>query len=454
MVKKVLKKMINKIKNEELISRILKAIVFGAGGAVISKGLLMIFNIVMARILTEQDYGAYSLINNTVQTFIVFAGAGIGVTLTRYVALYKNKNKDIAGIVIGTLLFINIIISLIVALIVFIFSDKIATILNNGTNITNLLRITSVTIFLTSVVSIMQGILQGFEEYKKNAIIQIISNIINLLIGMVIAKLYGLVGAVFSLLILQVIMFIFMQISLYKILKSSKIRIKYKIIEEVKDAVIKVTIPSFLATIFVIPLMWFTNFFFSSKMGLEEFGAFSVCVQWFNIINYIPQQFGQLKPIYTQLYDNGNLRELKRYLNKIIIMVIAFSTVCTLIFVLARRLILSSYGDFYTHFGLSFTIMMFATILFAVQSQYGSVFQAIGKSWICFILNLVWAISYIIIFFILYDKGTIGYAYTYLISYAIYAIISSIVFYNILKNKRKEVCNIEEENNKIDNMVV
>ena len=453
-MKELLKKIITKVKNEELLSRVIKAIGFGAGGAVISKGLLMLFNIVVARILSEQEYGAYSLINNTVQTFIVFAGAGIGVTLTRYAALYRRKNKKIAGTIIGTLLLINTIISFIISFIVFIFSDKIVVLLNSDINITNLLKITSATIFFTSVVSILQGLLQGFEEYKRNAIIQIASNVFNILIGTIVAKLFGIVGAVTSLLILQIIMFVIMQLNLHIILKNNKIKLKYKIIEEVKEAIIKITIPSFLASIFVIPLMWFTNFFFSSKIGLEEFAAFSVCVQWFNIINYIPQQFGQLKPIYTQLYDDNNFKELKKYLNKIIILTVSFSVLCTLLFILARTVILSSYGEFYTNFRLPFSIMMFTTILFAIQSQYGSVFQAIGKSWICFALNCIWAISYIILFFTLYNKGIIGYAYTYFVSYAIYAIISSIVFYITLKNREKEVSNVEKINNKNNNMVV
>ena len=453
-MKKFLKKTITKVKNEELLSRVIKAIGFGAGGAIISKGLLMLFNIIVARILSEQEYGAYSLINNTVQTFIVFAGAGIGVTLTRYAALYRRKNKKIAGTIIGTLLLINTIISFIISIIVFIFSDKIAVLLNSDINITNLLRITSATIFFTSVVSILQGLLQGFEEYKRNAIIQIVSNVFNLLIGTIVAKLFGIVGAVTSLLILQIIMFVIMQFNLHIILKNNKIKLKYKMIEEVKEAIIKITIPSFLASIFVIPLMWFTNFFFSSKIGLEEFAAFSVCVQWFNIINYIPQQFGQLKPIYTQLYDDNNFKELKKYLNKIIILTVSFSVLCTLLFILARTVILSSYGEFYANFRLPFSIMMFTTILFAIQSQYGSVFQAIGKSWICFALNCIWAISYIILFFTLYNKGIIGYAYTYFVSYAIYAIISSTVFYITLKNREKEVSNVEKINNKNNNMVV
>ncbi len=447
-----MKKLISKIFNNEIAVRISKAILFGAGGAVISKGLLMLFNIIIARILTEQDYGAYSLINNTVQTFIVFAGAGIGVTLTRYVALYRDKNKEMAGVIIGTLLFINVIISLIVALIVFIFAGNIANILNSDIDITYLLRITAFTIFFTSVVSIMQGTLQGFEEYKKIAIIQIIANLINFFIGALTAKLFGITGAVCALLILQIIMLVIMLAVFTKILKKDGISLKYHFIKEIKEALLKVTIPSFLASIFVIPLMWFTNFYFSSKIGLEEFAAFSVCIQWFNIINYIPQQFGQLKPIYTQLYDKNDFKEMKRYLHKIIMFSITFSVVCSIVFIFARNVILGSYGEYYKQFGTSFIVMIITTIVFAVQSQYGSVFQAIGKSWLCFLLNTIWAIAYISIFFFTYKKGAVGYAYTYLISYIIYSISSSIAFYYVIKKKQKEMRNSEEIDCKDSNM--
>ena len=182
--------------------------------------------------------------------------------------------------------------------------------------------------------------------------------------------------------------------------------------------------------------MWVTNFYFSSNVGLEEFAVFSVCLQWFNIVNYIPQQLGQLKPIYTQLYDEGKYKELKKYNGKIIIITVLFSTICAIVLFFAKNIILKSYGDYYLLCSKAFVIMLVTTIIFSIQSQYGSIFQAIGKSWLCFILNIVWSIAYLITFFIFYKMGAIGYAYTYLISYFIYATVSSIAFYIIMKNKR------------------
>ena len=426
-------KKIKSILNDKSSKRVIDAILYGAGGAILSKIFLTLFNMVLARYLTEKDYGAYSLINNTVQTFIVFAGAGMGVTVTRYVALYKEKNKNLLGIMLGTLTLINVLISFVVSVLVFVFSNKISILLNSEIDITYLLKITSLTIFVTSIVLTLQGVLQGFEEYKKNAIIQTVSNILNFVIGIIISKKFGLVGAICSLLAMQLILLILTVISIIKIIKRKNVKLKYSFVKEVKEAILKVAIPSFLASILVLPLMWFTNFYFSSKIGLEEFGAFSICVQWFNIINYIPQQFGQLKPIYTQLYDEEKFEEVKKYLRKIIIFTIGFSTICSLIFILGRTLILSRYGEYYLGASKTFVVMMITTIMFAIQSQYGSVFQEIGKSWICFILNGIWGITFVIAFLLLYKNGIIGYAYTYLISYSVYSLISSIVFKIILK---------------------
>ncbi len=431
------------IENNAILKRIMNGIIMGVGGAVISKVLLTLFNIILARVLTVEAYGAYSLINNTVQTFTIFAGAGIGVTLTRYVALYREKDNKLAGVLIGTLLLINVLTSMLISILVFIFADKIALMLNSKIQIENLIRITAFTIFFTAIVSILQGTLQGFESYRQIAKTQIISNLFNIILGILMAKLFGIIGSIYSLLILQLIMLIFMVYDLFKNMKKYEIYIKVKMNSTIKEAITKVMIPSFFATIFILPVMWITNFYFSSNIGLEEFAVFSVCLQWFNIINYIPQQLGQLKPIYTQLYNDKKYTEMRRYNNKIIIITILFTIGCTILLFFAKGIILKSYGEYYEQYTKAFTIMIISTILFAIQSQYGSVFQAIGKSWLCFALNLIWSASYIVAFFLLYHIGVVGYAYTYLISYLIYAVVSSIAFYIVINRKELKV---SEEN--------
>lgn len=429
-------KIINKIINSELKKRFFNAILFGIGGATISKGFLMLFNIIISRLLGEKQYGIYSIINNTVQTFTVFAGAGIGITLTRYVALYREKNKEMAGIIINTLLIFNIILSFILSIIVFIFSSNISNLISEDVDITLYIRITSGTILFTSIALILQSILQGFEQYRKIAFAQIISNLIMLMIGIFITRVYGILGTIISLLLLQIILMVFFVAIIRKIIKSENIQLKFKFNEIVKEAIVKVAIPAFLASIFVVPLLWVTNFIFTNKNGYEEFAAFSVCLQWFTILNYLPQQLGQVRPIYTQLYDDGKFKEMRKVINKMMLFSIGFAIIVAIILMIGSYFILKAYGEFYTNYIIPFIIMLISSIFYAMQAQYGSIFQAIGKIWMCLGLNIVWAISFITSFALLYRNGTLGYTLTYLISYGIYAIISIISFSAIMKKEK------------------
>lgn len=415
--------------------RIFMAIFFGVGGTIVSKALLMLFNVIAARLLSETKYGIYSIINNTVQTFTVFAGAGIGVTLTRYVALYRDKNKALAGIIIKTLLLFNIILSLIVAVCMFIFSVPLSHILSENLDISLYLKITSLTIFFTSFALILQSILQGFEEFKKIACYQVLSNFLMVIFGIVLTFFWGITGTVVTLMILQILMSIFFGIIIKKRVKNDEIVLKFELNDKVKEAIKIVAIPAFLASIFVVPILWITNFQFTKFNGYEEFAAFSVCLQWFTILNYLPQQLGQVKPIYTQMYDNGEIEKLKQVVKKMMKFSICFVSIVAICLVVASPILLSAYGSFYTNYKLPFIIMIISSIFFAIQSQYGSIFQAIGKIWMCLCLNVLWSVVFIFCFIFLFRLGAIGYTLSYLISYAFYSIISLICFYKIVLKK-------------------
>lgn len=436
-----MKNIFYKIKNSDLYIRITKAIIFGVGGAVFAKGITLLINIIIARIINEEEYGIYSLINNTIQTFTLFAGAGIGVTLTREIALYRENNKELAGILIKTLSAFNILMSAIISIIIFIFSNEISSLLSNEVNISYYLKITSFSVFFTSVSLIWQSILQGFEKFKSIAIIQGINNIIIFVLTIILTKTYKVTGAIISLLILQCINFITMYLISKKHITKNEIIMKLKIDKTVKNSILNYAIPAFLSGVFVLPVLWFTNITFTQQHGYEQFALFSVCLQWLTIINYIPQQLGQVRPIYTQLYAERKYIEFKKVIKRMIGISALFSILAVIVLCLGNSLILNSYGETYKSAHIPFIIMIITSIFMTIQSQFGSIYQAIGKLWTCLILNAIWAICFIFIFFILLNFGTIGYTFTYLLSYIIYAIISYVVFIYIIKKGEKHESN-------------
>lgn len=429
---------IRKKLQSDLIKRILKAITFGIGGMAIAKGILLLINMVVARLLDKQNYGAYSLINNTVQTFLLFASAGLGITLTRYVALYRDKNKDLVGILIKSLLIINIILSAIISIFIFVFSSNLSEILNIDFDISIYLKITAFVIFFASLALIWQSMLQGFEKFKSLAISQIFSHIFTLIITFIITKFFGLMGAIISLLILQIMSFITMFIAGKKIIQDSEIKLRCQFMHpEVKKAIRNFTIPAFLSSVFIMPLTWYTNVTFTRECGYEQYAAFSICIQWLTIINYLPQQLGQVKPIYTQLYDEGKIEEFKKVVYKMIQFSALFSIVISIILGILNQFILEIYGNEYKGAGIAFIIIMVTSIFMTVQTQFGAVYQAIGKVWLSFSLNAIWAIVFLLLFYTFLQYSIMGYALTYLTSYMVYGIISYIVFYRKIIRERR-----------------
>ena len=434
----MIEELVNKVKKNDIVIRIVRALFFGITGAAGAKILLMIINILIARLISNQDYGVYSLLNNTVQTFVLFAGAGIGITLTRYTAIYQNKDKNKAGYMIKTLSVVNIVLSAIVSITILVFSDYISQLLSKEINISIYIKIISITIFFSSLALLCQSVLQGFEEFKRLAKIQITCHIMALIISVIITMLWKLNGAVISMLLLQLLLFIFSINTTKRICKDKKIELKTRFDREIKYAIKNVSIPAFLSSIFVNPVIWITNFLFIKKFGYEEFAGFSICLQWMYIVNYIPQQLNQVKPIYTQLYDSGQVNTMKKTVNKLTIFSILLVIVVVSILSILKDFILRLYGEFYLAFGTTFITLLITNIFIVIQSQNFSVFQAIGEFWKCLILNGIWAGAFLISFILLYGKGSLGYATAYLISYIIYSIISCTELNRTLKKHSKE----------------
>lgn len=434
----MIEELVNKVKKNDNVIRIVRALFFGITGAAGAKILLMIINILIARLISNQDYGVYSLLNNTVQTFVLFAGAGIGITLTRYTAIYQNKDKNKAGYMIKTLSVVNIVLSAIVSITILVFSDYISQLLSKEINISIYIKIISITIFFSSLALLWQSVLQGFEEFKRVAKIQITCHIMALIISVIITMLWKLNGAVISMLLLQLLLFIFSINTTKRICKDKKIELKTRFDGEIKYAIKNVSIPAFLSSIFVNPVIWITNFLFIKKFGYEEFAGFSICLQWMYIVNYIPQQLNQVKPIYTQLYDSGQVNTMKKTVNKLTIFSILLVIIVVSILSILKDFILRLYGEFYLAFGSTFITLLITNIFIVIQSQNFSVFQAIGEFWKCLILNGIWAGAFLIAFILLYGKGSLGYATAYLISYIIYSIISCTELNRTLKKHSKE----------------
>lgn len=69
-------------------------------GSVFASALSVAVSIMVAREMGKQIYGEFGVIQSTITMFQTFAGFGLGVTATRYVAEFKTKDPGRAGRII------------------------------------------------------------------------------------------------------------------------------------------------------------------------------------------------------------------------------------------------------------------------------------------------------------------------------------------------------------------
>src|SRR5271168_1526513 len=75
-------------------------------GAVLVRGLGLLSSIIVARMLGITAFGEFMMIQNTIGLFGIFAGLGLGITATKYVAEMRETDPARCGRIIGLILIV------------------------------------------------------------------------------------------------------------------------------------------------------------------------------------------------------------------------------------------------------------------------------------------------------------------------------------------------------------
>lgn len=91
------RKYTDRIETSPLGYRLAKGAFWSLVGALTSRGLVVLSSIFVARMLGKTGFGELGIIQSTIGMFGVFAGFGLGLTSTKYIAEFRVKNPDKAG---------------------------------------------------------------------------------------------------------------------------------------------------------------------------------------------------------------------------------------------------------------------------------------------------------------------------------------------------------------------
>jgi O-antigen/teichoic acid export membrane protein len=428
-----IKQIIQKIKTSDIATRLTAGAFWSLLGNIAGKGFILFAFILVAKIIGKEPYGELGMIRSTIMMFSVFAGAGIGLTASRYIALYRNTDIQKMHEIYCLSKYVSVIMGLLIAVLLYVFAPVIAIQSLHAPHLTEEIRIGAAVLFFITLNNAQTGALLGFERFKSNAINIIISGFIQLLFLTAGAYYWGISGVIAGMGMGSFLLYFLNQYAIRPnisgaILRQTKIK---QICKNTLPVLWKFSFPAILSSILVIPALWWCKTLMVQQAGFDHMADYDVAEQWNTIILFIPFTLGSmLVPILSNTLAEGT----KSQYHKIVKINIAINVVVTSIIVLficlLASFILRRYGAGFTD-KTTFYILVLSAIPNAVCAVLGHVIASKGKMWMGFTLNFIWAIwcvGFSVLFVSKMNYGAVGLAMAVFIAYILHMLLSYLVW--------------------------
>ena len=432
------RKYLTRIIEGEISGRIARGSVWAFSGSIISKSLMLLSTIIIARLLGKTNFGQFGIIQSTISMFTLFASFGLGITATKYIAELRDSDPLQAGNIIASTNMFAGLLGFSFTVLLLIFAPFIAMKIINAPYLVGEIRVGGLILFFSAMNGAQSGALAGFEDFKSIAKINIWTTLIYLPIQALTTYCWGLTGVIIGLGIFSFVQWTFNSIILKK--TSNRLHIKIKLTKSLLDFsyLWKFSLPAVLGSAVVMPVMWYMNTIMVSKSnGFNEMAVFNAATQWQNLIMFIPLAIAQISlPLFAN--NKNNKPRLIKLIKYNVILNLTIALILAVLFTIFSGLIMGFYGNNFVEGKLALIILVFVAVLISVNYVIGQVIASLGKMWVNFLINIIWALVFIYFAILFLNKGwgAIGLSQALFLSYLSQTIATSVILVLYFKNMR------------------
>ena len=385
------------------------------------KILALVAGFICARILGKEVFGQFSILRSTINTFLVLGSTGLGLTATKYISEYLGKDNAHVVSIYKLTVKAALVLALVISVLVFIFSDTISEILLHKAELSPILKLCSVILFVTSFNIAQNGILSGFENFRAMAVNTIIGSTVELVLMVIGSKYYGITGAMVGFGLGWFTIMVCNRVSIQKTVNKLGFTLRDSgVWKEDYALLLSFTLPATLASILVLPVIWYCKTLLTGiPGGYGEVAIYEAANQWRIILMFIPTTVSQIMlPILSSLSGKNDKRQYNKALYLNVLLNGAIALIVAIVVYFCKDLFMSFYGKEFDN-STPLSILIFSTIFTSISNTLALSISSRAKMWVNFWFNVVLAVSLIVCTFVLLDRGSEGVAWAVFISYAI-----------------------------------
>jgi O-antigen/teichoic acid export membrane protein len=348
----------------------------------------------------------------------LFAGLGMGLTATKYVAEYRNSDPERIGRIIALLDFLITSTCTIAGAFLFLSSDWLSVSFFHDPLLSPYLKLGVLWLIGFIYNEVAMATLTGFEAFMPVALIQVLRAF--LLLGGTWLGLHrwGALGAIWALIVSVGVSGLLLGWSLRACLRSRNICRNHRRMFQELHLIRIYSVPAVLAGTMVLPFVFAANGVIARHVGMRELGLLSAVSQWRGVMTFFPVN---LAKVALAVLSGGAGRaqtatesfQIANWFNQVLLWPIAL-----LLLFGARRLLALSGSDFVDGVVVH-QIMIGGTALGFVGNVFGTVIQARGWFGIGIAGNLLTGFSVWLCTAVLVERmGAEAMSWGYLAGYA------------------------------------
>ncbi len=403
----------------DLLQRFAQGFFWSLLGLVATRLSSLITAVVIARLLGKEVFGELGMIQSTIGLLGTFAGFGLGLTTTKYVAELKANAPDRAGRIIALSNLAALVTGGLMTLVCLALAPFLARKAMNAPHLAFLLQVGSPLLLVSAFSGVQTGSLSGFQAFRAIARINFWQGLFTLPATLILVYLLGLLGAVLSLIASALAGVVFSSFALRNECAASALRVSYRDSWAERRVLWDFSLPTVLSGSMVSPVTWAANaILVNQPNGYAELGLFNAANQFRMFIMFLPNIIGMVTlPLLSEIHGQREA-SFARAINANLRTIWGLSLPLGSMLIGLSPWLMALYGTQFQEGYLILALLVCVTIIHMAGSTVGQALISSGKIWAGFFLNMAWALvllSAVVIF--VPSKGAMGLALAYFLAY-------------------------------------
>jgi len=371
------------IQGDDIRARFASGAFWSLFGAVGSRAPTLIGAVIAARVLGTASFGILGIVQNTVSVFGTFAGLGLGLTATKYVAEYRATAPQRAEQYIGLSLVMTYTAGLAMAVIFIVLAPWLATNMLATPNLASDLQVATGLLFFGAVNGTQVGILTGFEAFRLVAYVNVVRAILTLVLLIVGINVAGVFGGLLGLVVAEAAGSFVGYKAIGHETHRLGLRPRYRNLKAEFPVLWAFSLPALLSSMATLPAIWIANVMLVRQPdGYAAMGLYTAANKWSLLILFVPTSVANIVlPMLANLRGIGNEHAFQRVFHANVLVSVGFTLVPAALVAIFSVPLMALYGKGYREGALILCILAFTAIPTALNTVLGQVIVSTDSIW-------------------------------------------------------------------------